>query len=456
MRTLPTGEPQWDLSFDEKGVLARAADRAAFLDEVGAVGVTDLFVLSHGWGTSEQGARGLYDAMFPLIRDAARTLPALGPIGFVGVYWPSLWFPDTPATPPAATGSTQAGSGGVVAESAGTGALSGAEIAASLRLGFADPAQQDTVDRIGALIDECATLSPTEPDAVKEERLEELSVLVASLVPPEPADPEFEDSGETALLLTADPKQDYQATAEVFNSAPPGGSTQGLGDWFGKAVNGAKDAVRVLSYSIMKARAGDIGRSGLGPLLADLHRRSPGLRVHLIGHSFGARLVSFALAGVGAPSDSPVASLVLLQGAFSHWSFAGAQQNPFGRTGALNGFADRVHGPLVATFTSLDWAVCRWYPKASFLAQQDTEAEVADRWGGMGSDAFQAVGARGLHMPAAGGTDYGFSAGAFHAVDAIDVINNVTGEPFAGAHSDIRKLPVAQLVASAAASHTPT
>jgi hypothetical protein len=453
MSTLPTGEPVWDLHFDEKGVLTGPADRTAFLDEVAGSGVADLFLFSHGWGASEQAARDLYTTMFALIRDAAGTLPALGRAGFGGIYWPSLWFPDTPATPPSAAGSTQAGTGAVIAESSGTAALSGAEIAASLRPGFADPAQQDTVDRIGALIDECAALGPTESDLVKEKRLAELSGLVASLVPPEPAAPEFEDSGETALLLTIDPKQDYQTTAEVFGSAPPAGSTQGLGDWFGKAVNGAKDAVRVLSYSIMKARAGDIGRAGLGPLLADLHRRVPQLRVHLIGHSFGARLVSFTLAGVGIPADSPVASVVLVQGAFSHWSFAGAQQNPFGRSGALNGFADRVHGPLVATFTPFDWAVCRWYPKASFLAQQDTEAQVADRWGGMGSDGFQAVGAQRVTMPAAGGTDYAFAAGSFYGADAVDVINNVQGQPFAGAHSDIRKPAVAQLVASAAAAH---
>ncbi|HEX8932639.1 MAG TPA: hypothetical protein VF788_00255, partial [Pseudonocardiaceae bacterium] len=127
----------------------------------------------------------------------------------------------------------------------------------------------------------------------------------------------------------------------------------------------------MLSYNVTKTRAGDIGRSGLGTLLAELHRRSPGLRVHLIGHSFGARLVSFALSGVGEPADSPIASLLLLQGAFSHWSFAHAQDNPFGKPGALNAWANRVHGPLVATFSVYDWAVCRWYPKASFLAQDD-------------------------------------------------------------------------------------
>jgi hypothetical protein len=202
-------------------------------------------------------------------------------------------------------------------------------------------------------------------------------------------------------------KRDYQKAADVFGSVPSGSSTQGIGDWFHKAVNGVKDGVRVLSYSVMKSRAGDVGRSGLGPLLAELHRRAPQLRVHLAGHSFGARLVSFALVGVGAPVDSPVASLVLIQGAFSHWSFGAAQSNPFGRRGALNGVADRVHGPLVATFSSLDWAVGRWYPKASFLAGDDSSGTApAGRWGGMGADGFQAVEVQPRTVQATGGTAY--------------------------------------------------
>ena len=160
------------------------------------------------------------------------------------------------------------------------------------------------------------------------------------------------------------------------------------------------------------------------------------------------------MSGVGAPASSPVASLLLLQGAFSHWSFAHAQDNPFGSPGALNAYADRVHGPLVATHTVYDWAVGVWYPKASFLAQQDTEAAVADRWGGMGADGYQAVKpAEDTAMPAQGGTSYGFAPGTFYRVDAASVINNTTGEPFAGAHSDIRKSQVAQLAAAAAAAH---
>ncbi|MFF4287511.1 hypothetical protein ACFY0R_19635 [Streptomyces sp. NPDC001633] len=448
-----TNAPVWDLEFDEKGRLTAPAE-GDFLDQVIAEGVDDLFMFSHGWGTSESNARGLYQEMFPMIQDAATDAADLGKVGFAGIYWPSLWFPPTQATPPPAAGATQAGSGALVDLNAGTTALSGREIAESLQPGFADPAQQQKVRDIGRLIDQGeAAVGSNESDAAKEERLRQIHQLLKSLVPPAP-DGEFEDSGETALLLTADPKTGYQAAAEAFGSAPPGSATQGIGDWFSQAINGAKDAVRVLSYTIMKARAGDIGRGALGPLLEALHGRSSSVRVHLIGHSFGARLVSFALSGIRAPANSPVASLLLLQGAFSHWSFSHAKDNPFGSAGALNAFADRVHGPLVATFSVHDWAVGVWYPKASFLARQDSQAEAVGRWGGMGADGYQAVNpSEDRVMPPDGNTNYGFAPGTFYRVNAAGVINNVKGESFSGAHSDIRKRPVAALAVDAAAAH---
>jgi hypothetical protein len=454
MPPLPTGEPVWNLQFNENGQLT-SPDQGSFLAEVAASGVTDLFAFSHGWGTSQNSAGQLYGQMFPMIRNAANGLPGLGKLGFAGIYWPSLWFPPTQATPAAQAGAQQADAGAQVTLSAGTAALSGADIAAALRPGFADPAQADAITQIGQLIDEGESAAGlAESDDAKQQRLQQIAQLVRSLTPPPPPDGEFEDSGETAVLLSDDPAADYQAAADAFGTAAPAGAEQGIGDWFGKAINGAKDVLRVFSYNTMKARAGTVGRNGLGPLLAALHAASPAVRVHLIGHSFGARLVSFSLSGVGAPASSPVASLLLLQGAFSHWCFAHAQDNPFGSPGALNGYPDRVHGPLVATHTVYDWAVGVWYPKASFLAQQDTEAVVADRWGGMGADGYQAVKpAEDTAMPSQGGTSYGFAPGIFYRVDAASVINNTAGEPFAGAHSDIRKSQVAQLAAAAAAAH---
>lgn len=48
MPPLPTGEPVWNLQFDENGQLTSPAP-GDFLAEVAAAGVTDLFAFSHGW-----------------------------------------------------------------------------------------------------------------------------------------------------------------------------------------------------------------------------------------------------------------------------------------------------------------------------------------------------------------------------------------------------------------------
>lgn len=81
----------------------------------------------------------------------------------------------------------------------------------------------------------------------------------------------------------------------------------------------------------MKDRAGHIGRSGLAPVLARLRAVAPGARVHLVGHSFGARLVTAAAAG-GA--GGTVGSLSLLQAAFSHYAFARGWDDGVTRDGA--------------------------------------------------------------------------------------------------------------------------
>jgi hypothetical protein len=448
MKPLPTGEPVWDLTFDEKGTLT-APDRGTFVSEVMREQVQDLFVFSHGWGTSDQGARDLFTAMFPKIRDAAQGNPNLGRVGFAGVYWPSLWFPPTAATPGPAAGSAQAVGGPGDALGAGTGELTGAQIAASLISGYSDPGQRQSIERIGELIDD-GQAPGGRPEPAKIQLITRIAELVAGLTPPG----EGPDSGERALLTTGDPVEAYQKTAAVFGTTTAGaGQAQSLGDWFGSAVNGAKDTLRVLSYWTMKTRAGTVGRTGLAPLLTGLHAAAPSVRVHLIGHSFGARLVSYALTGFDA-AQSPAASLSLVQGAFSHWSFAGPSGNPFGRPGDLFPYRDRVAGPVVATFTSFDWAVGVWYPRASFLAGQNSNAIGPDRWGGLGSDGFQpAAAAQSRAMPAGGGFDYGLSPGGFYRVDAAAVVNDTTGQSFAGAHSDIRKAPVAELIVAAAAAH---
>ena len=211
----------------------------------------------------------------------------------------------------------------------------------------------------------------------------------------------------------------------------------GLGDVLGGLLHGAKEALRQATYWQMKNRAGTVGRAGLGPLLG---RLPAGVRVHLAGHSFGARLVSFALTGLPAgPSPvrpSPVGSVTLLQGAFSHFAFASPLPFDAHRSGALAGMLERIDGPLVACFSEPDAANGPFYPLASFAAQEDAAAAVnpSSRWGAMGANGAQGVGATVVGIGAAG-TRYGFAPGTVLNIDASEVV--IAGHPPTGAHSDI-------------------
>src|SRR5262249_53872632 len=153
-------------------------------------------------------------------------------------------------------------------------------------------------------------------------------------------------------------------------------------------------------------------------------------------------LVSFALAGLlGGPTGaaSPVKSVFLLQGAFSHFAFA--ESLPFAplKKGALAGMAARVDGPISVTHSRFDSAVTVYYPLASFAANDPAAGLVDDfrfRWGGMGFDGVQSVNAQSTPLLPVG-QEYGFalSPGVFVNLDGNQVI--VNGRPPSGAHSDI-------------------
>jgi alpha-beta hydrolase superfamily lysophospholipase len=140
-----------------------------------------------------------------------------------------------------------------------------------------------------------------------------------------------------------------------------GGDDAGFSDSPSKLLHGAKEALRQLSYWKMKNRAGVVGQRGLGPVIGRLAAEFPPVRVHLIGHSFGARLVSYALAGVGDLQPSPIKSVTLLQGAYSRFAFTEALPFRSG-VGALAGRLDRVDGPLAVCFSRHDRALGTFYP----------------------------------------------------------------------------------------------
>jgi hypothetical protein len=150
-------------------------------------------------------------------------------------------------------------------------------------------------------------------------------------------------------------------------------------------------------------------------------------------------------------SASPVKSLTLIQGAFSHFTFASSLMFDPSRAGGLAGDGSRVDGPLLATFSAADRAVGWWYPAASMLAGQDSEsaADLVFRWGGMGHDGYQQTPTPTTAVLAPQGTPYGFKPGCFYSLDANSVIRAIQS-PFSGAHSDIQHPEVLWAVVDAA------
>jgi len=445
------GLPFWELTFDADGE-PDTAQRDAFLLEATNRKITDLVVFSHGWNNDRRIATELYNGFFGILAGQLSRAPANRPItvGFAGVMWPSqLWsdqpIPDFPT--PAAAG--------------GGGAASLTDSSPGHSTAPADPTlDPETLESLLGLFPAAADPllkmaellkgSPT-ADAQAEfyRQLQEFSRLTGS-VDAENNDGESDsvvesDPAAPRMLQDDDPTRLFERYRDALHdldvplAETPGGGQAGLGDALRGIWNGAKEALRATTYWQMKNRAGTVGKNGLGPVLGGLQQVLPHVRIHLVGHSFGARLVSYSLAGLPQTTGtSPVKAVTLLQGAFSHFAFA--QPLPFdaGRNGALAGMLDRIDGPLAVCFSVHDGAVGKIYPLASIAARDDSAGadDLLYRWGGMGADGAQGVGAELVSISGAGpGTTYSFTPHKALNIDASDVVRN--GGPPAGAHSDI-------------------
>ena len=418
------GQPHWEIGFDEHGK-ADQGEVDALLAELPGKDLTDLFVFSHGWNNDRRQARRLYQLYFQQVPGLlGRGGGQAARVGTLGVVWPSKRWADEPE--PTGDGGGGGGAAGLGDAAAATAApADDTALVEDLKDVFEGDQQRQVLDELARLLEE----RPEDPAA-----LARFQTLMGELAGAPDAEAAGEDQGELALL-DDDPEEVFGRFADAVPRTGEGGAA-GIGDTFGRLWDGAKEALRQLTYFEMKKRAGVVGKQGLGPLLGRLHQADPELRIHLLGHSFGARLVSFALAGLPDPANSPVKSLYLLQGAFSHFAFADALPMDRSRGGALKGMAARVDGPLVASFSVHDMAVGKLYPLAS-LSSRDDAAGLEDRlfrWGGIGHDGAQAVDATVATLAPVGST-YPFQRGHFLNLDGNAIVNR--GGPPSGAHSDI-------------------
>ncbi|MFF8999482.1 serine-threonine protein kinase [Streptomyces achromogenes] len=420
--------PYWELTFDADGDVD-GPERDRLLAQVTERGVRDLVVFSHGWNNDRSGATALY-------RRFLAPVPGLAPkarIGYVGVIWPSMRFSDEPIPDFPRS---------VAAEEVQAAPRPALDKDTRRALLETFPGRATVLDRLARLLDE----RPAGAEGPAE-----FGRLVRLLLEPggRQSAADTDEEGEPAVF-TGDPVTACEQFAEALAALGPGAGTAGFGlpdPW-----DGAKELLRQATYYQMKRRAGTVGEHGLGPLLGRLAKAAPGVRVHLVGHSFGGRLVAFALRGLPEQVRT-VKSVTLLQGAFSHYAFAARLPHAADRSGALKDVQRRVDGPLVCCHSHFDTALGTIYPLASRLAGDDRScagneiaAMLGPRWGALGHDGVQAVpGTARLDLAAALGG--GLPASGCVNVDAAAVVRR-GGAP-TGAHSDIVHPELARLVLAA-------
>jgi thioesterase domain-containing protein len=180
----------------------------------------------------------------------------------------------------------------------------------------------------------------------------------------------------------------------------------------------------------MKERSGTVGRTGVRAMLEQIRQRQPDIKLHLVGHSFGGRLVTAAAEAL-APNTANV-TLTLLQAAYSHNGIA----EDF--DGEHDGFyrklitQKRISGPILITHTKNDQAVGIAYPLASRLAHQKAAAlgDRNDPYGGMGRNGAQ-------HTPEAEDVIGGLQEVGSPYAFTLNKVFNLNADRFIKNHSDV-------------------
>lgn len=419
---------------------------------------TDLLFLSHGWNNNIDDAKSLYSGLVTQFDSAAKNKPELGKRTFAicGLLWPSKKFEDKDLIP------------------SGAAALNDSVTDVKLRERVSDlkdlvqangwPAQDQDPATEQRLSEVEAAIEDWEDDPELRKRVVETirQMLPRNAADGEDASDKFFDLKPEGLLNNLSkglkpPPNVPSANAAALDpfAVPDGGGVGGAAsfrDVMGGLKAGFLHLLNFTTYYMMKARAGDAGVKAAAPLLQHIWGARPGIRIHLIGHSFGCRLLASAVNALPANENLRPVTMTLLQGAFSHNGFAakfdGVSDGAFRQVIAQK----RVQGPILITHTRNDKAVGLAYPIASRIAGQVASAigDENDLYGGLGSNGAQTAETTrervaGTLLPVGG--EYPFAAGHTPSTPF-----NLRADQFISGHSDIVGPEVGFAIATAIAS----
>jgi predicted alpha/beta hydrolase family esterase len=389
-------------------------------------GTTDVIVVSHGWNNTQEQAEEFYTELFNNFAVVGSDHLQNKKVSIVGVIWPSKRFTDVVN----AAVAEQSRGGGAGLRSSSTAAdetiRAKLDVIATMfdkkaakkitaaknqipKLESDLAARQKFVDELRSLLDDSA--ANEEDNSALFFKLDG-AVMLEKLKMPTPAVSSGGGGGGGAASVGTRPKARQE------------GGAAGLGDIFSGIKAGAIRFLNYMAYYEMKKRAGTVGQKGVAPMLDRLANDAQ--RIHLVGHSFGCRVVTAAAA---ASTTDKLQSMTLLQAAFSHNGFS-KSMNGFFRSVVDN---HRIKGPIVLTYTPNDRAVGIAYPVASRLAGTVASAfgDANDKFGGLGRNGAQKMEpgevVQAVDQLLAVGGGYSWQSGRFHNLESSKYIVDPNG-----------------------------
>jgi hypothetical protein len=413
--------PWYLVPFDKDGNCAGPQTLQHLVDAAQQGNFTDIHIFSHGWNNVFNDAVSLYREFWTEyfamrdqlgLNDSSTYRPLVA-----GIIWPST---------------------ALVSEDEQTPAFAGSDDA---------EVEELAADLSPAAADRLRDLSAAGRGLTREEALELARILLSIYNRPDPDAFVSPDGDATDTAVTAEELVELWLKTQAPQKGRFDDMTGEAGTIGGNAVDpsapsaaGSVDflnprkILRVATVYQMKDRAGTVGATGVARMLSDLLSKTQ-LPVHLVGHSYGGRVVLSALCGRQHPRK--VRSMLLLQPAVNRLCFA-ADANGKGRPGGYRPAFDRVEKPIFTTFSSHDQPLTKTFHIPLRRDRDLGEAVIAggdepSRFGALGGFGPGGLTAAELSVVPMKGRPAKYSAPAGVKIVAIDGSDNKINS-----HGDIR------------------
>jgi pimeloyl-ACP methyl ester carboxylesterase len=356
---LPDGRkaPWYMVPFDEQGHCQATKTTESIIQEIKSQGTspfTDIFLFSHGWNNDWEDANNLYYCWITQYLEfhKANNGRRINPL-FVGIVWPSTAFALPGEEPPGLGPHTFSG---FVSEERNEISSLARSIKATV-----NAKTQNDLQQFYRLTQRGSSIPPyLKPGDVKTLANILASVFVnlvdSDLAPNPHVAPAFVANVDPSTAQTTAAQGFAQIWNAIGSSQPPSTSFDPtIAKGFISLMRDLdpRTIVRIATVWQMKDRAGVVGRGGVADLLGQLLNAGQSTKVHLVGHSFGAKVVLEALCSI--PASRPVDSILLLEPAVSYACF---DTNPVSDEPQLQGgYVDarnRVIQPILCTYSKRD------------------------------------------------------------------------------------------------------